>query len=851
MKQKLLIILVLCAVAVCGLCGCGSTEKYDVIVVGGDPEGISAAVTAARNGLKTLLVEDDEALGGLMTLGGLNFIDMCTGDDGTLLTRGTFKEFYDAVGGTAFDISTAKDVFLQMVEAEENLTLKLNTKFVEPIMNENTIVGVVLEENGEQIACKAKSVIDATVDADVAAAAGAPYTYLGEDYGHTENVTGVTLVFEVSGLNWPEIQSYLNGDDNPNTGCTAKAAWGYNEESFAYVPQDPQTRLRGLNIALQDNGNALINGFIIFGVEPLTDVSKFAGIQRGKAELEYIIPYLREHYKGFENVALVDTASQLYVRESRHILGEYQLTLDDVMENRWFEDTIAIGSYPVDVPPNAKRKVGYIVGAPDRYGVPFRALVPQEIDGMLVVGRSASYTSLAAGSARVIPLGMAEGDAAGVAAAYAKEHKMSFREISKDINAVNSIQQSLREQGAYLTQWEPIVMDVEKHWAYNGVKTLRSLGLLYGGYANDYRLDDAVSSTDLDEIVPGLMLTLNVDTVDGIGYTAQPDGTVAAADVLRAAAMLAGLDADNAKTVLMDAGILTAELQPYFADDAKVPNRAEVIMLLANVYQRQAENEAQAGEHYDVIVVGGDPEGVCAAVSSARNGLKTLLIEDDEALGGLMTLGKLNFIDICESRDGSILTQGLFMEFYDAVGGTAFDVETAKQFFYDWVVNEKNATLKLNTAFVEPIMEGNTITGVIVNENGKNITYTGDRIIDATVDADVAAASGVPYTVAGEDIGEKERQMGVTLVFELSGVNWDTVVDYLENDDNAGTGATDKTAWGYTREGYAYEPKDELMRLRGFNAARQDNGNVLINALIIFGVDAMSEESKAEGIARA
>ena len=69
--------------------------------------------------------------------------------------------------------------------------------------------------------------------------------------------------------------------------------------------------------------------------------------------------------------------------------------------------------------------------------------------------------------------------------------------------------------------------------------------------------------------------------------------------------------------------------------------------------------------------------------------------------------------------------------------------------------------------------------------------------------------------------------MGVTLVFELSGVDWDKVVNYLENDDNAGTGATEKTAWGYTREGYAYEPQDELMRLRGFNVARQDNGNVL------------------------
>ena len=264
-----------------------------------------------------------------------------------------------------------------------------------------------------------------------------------------------------------------------------------------------------------------------------------------------------------------------------------------------------------------------------------------------------------------------------------------------------------------------------------------------------------------------------------------------------------------------------------------------------------AETPVEDGMDYDVIVVGGDPEGICAAVSSARNGLKTLLIEDDEALGGLMTLGKLNFIDICESRDGSILTQGLFMEFYDAVGGTAFDVETAKQFFYDWVVNEENATLKLNTEFIEPVMDGNTITGVVVEENGEKVTYTASRIVDATVDADVAAAAGVPYTIAGEDIGEKERHMGVTLVFELSGVNWEKVVDYLENDDNEGTGATEKTAWGYTREGYAYEPKDELMRLRGFNVARQDNGNVLVNALIIFDVDAMSEESKANGIARA
>ena len=193
----------LLVLALLGAGGCGAGEKYDVIVVGGDPEGVSAAVTAARNGMKTLLVEDDEALGGLMTLGGLNFIDMCNGRDGTLLTRGTFEEFYHAVNGTAFDIPTAKDVFLQMVTAEENLTLKLNTKFVKPIKQGDAITAVVLQQDGKELTCKAKTVIDATADADVAAAAGAEYTYLGEDYGNQENVTGVTLVFELSGVNRP------------------------------------------------------------------------------------------------------------------------------------------------------------------------------------------------------------------------------------------------------------------------------------------------------------------------------------------------------------------------------------------------------------------------------------------------------------------------------------------------------------------------------------------------------------------------------------------------------------------------------------------------------------------------
>lgn len=577
MQKKITILLLLFAVLF-GAWGCGNQKRFDVIVVGGDPEGISAAVTAARNGMKTLLIEDDEALGGLMTLGGLNFIDMCNGRDGTLLTRGTFEEFYNAVGGTAFDIETAKDAFMKMVTEEENLTLQLNTRFVEPVMQNHTITGVVLEQDGKQETYKAKCIIDATVDADVAAAAGADYTYLGEDFGQTDGKTGVTLVFSLSGVNWHEVVQYLNGDDNPNTGATEKAAWGYNEESFAYEPNDEQTRLRGLNVALQNDGSVLVNGFIIFGVDPLNTESKTAGMERGKAELAYIVPYLQQNFVGFENAQLIGTAEQLYVRESRHILGEYQLTLDDVLENRNFDDKIALGSYPVDVPPNGGRTVGIILGNPDRYGVPFRCLVPLKVDGMLVVGRSASYTSLAAGSARVIPLGMAEGDAAGVAAAYAVNNKVSFRQISQDTNAIASVQQTLKEQGAYLEDWPKVEEAVEQHWAYPGVKVLRDLALVYGGYQNDYRLDEPITAQEVTELFMGLWQYHNKDGVALFGNAPTCE------EILKEAADMVNLQAASATEALTNAGILTEQLQPYFADVKQVPNRAEVIMLLANLH---------------------------------------------------------------------------------------------------------------------------------------------------------------------------------------------------------------------------------------------------------------------------
>ena len=480
-------------------------KVYDVIVIGGEPEGIAAAVSAARNGQETLLLEEGAALGGLMTLGGLNFLDMNYGPEKELLTRGIFAEFYEEMGN-AFDLSEAKQYFLELVQKEEKIDLKLETVFLAPVMKGNTLAGVRVKEKGESKEYFGARLIDATVDADVAAAAGVPYTIGAEDYGHQGELMGVTLVFRVKDVNWPLVFLYNNlmrllskiksdwGD--PYAGATWKVAWGYGEQALEYRSHDPQMRFRGPNLARQKDGSILVNALLIFGVNSLDPTSKAEAIERGKAEIPHILDFMRKKFFGFGKVELVDTAERLYVRETRHIQGEYRLTITDVLENKDHWDRIAHGSYPVDIQPTAPDNLGNIIGKPAIYSIPFRCLVPLQVENLLVVGRSASFDSLPHGSARVIPVGMATGEAAGVAAAYSLEKGLGFRKLSKDEAGIKAVQDRLVEQGAYLTAYTPPRPAVMEHWAYPGLRTMRELGLAAGGYGNDYKLDTPINYWD-------------------------------------------------------------------------------------------------------------------------------------------------------------------------------------------------------------------------------------------------------------------------------------------------------------------------------------------------------------------
>ena len=571
-------------------------SDYDVIVVGSDPEGIAAALSAARNGMKTLLLSKDSTPGGLYTLGALNFIDVPETRDGTLLVGGIYEEFVNAVGGSGFDIVNAANVFNDMLTAEDNLTVRYGAKFQEPVMNGNTITGVtVLEEGDMLVTYNAPYIIDATQDGDVAAAAGAPYTYAGEDIGERDREMGVTLVFRVSGVNWDSMCRYLTikrgigeiFNKSTSMGVSGNTAWGFSDEGYAYEPSDEAMRLRGFNMAKQDNGDVLVNALLIFDVDPLDEASREEGIARAKAELENIIPYLQDEFWGFGDCELAGTAEDLYVRESRHITCEYNLTIDDVLENRDQDDRIAVTSYPVDVQPTKTQTYGTVVGYPDQYAVGYKSLVPQDVDGLLVVGRAAGYTSLAAGSARIVPTGMACGEAAGVAVAVAKAQSATPRDLVDD-DAIAEIQEKLTAQGAKLdhTQTHEEVMD---HWAYPGVKVLRSLGVLDGGYDNNYYLDDTITMNRYQNMVnnavkkAGFALSEKIYVNEEIPAR-QIIGTMARAVIeLEGADKLAD-DNDVYMNALKERGIMTDELAEYFTDMEAAPNAGAVTLLTARFY---------------------------------------------------------------------------------------------------------------------------------------------------------------------------------------------------------------------------------------------------------------------------
>jgi len=430
------------------------TTQVPVLVIGGTPAGVAAAVSAARAGTPVIETDARPYLGGDLTGAMLNMLDMDFDRDGHHLARGIFLEIYKRLGMT-FDVEFAKKVFMDLVRHEPLINLQLSTRPVAVVMRGGWISGVVVEDkihHETQTIC-AQRVIDATDDGDIAAMAGVPYTLGREGSGVDRAMMSATLVFGLGGVNWEQVISAISGHATKHIlrgGVYHGNVWGYGPIMRMYRPTQPGVAIYDLNIGLQNDRSVLINGLLLFGVDGTDPTSIAEGMRRGRAELDPLIEYLRDMAPGFSHAYLIRPADYLYIRETRHIRGLYTLTAQDVVDGRVFWDAVGVASYPIDLHPYKPGELNPYAPRRYVYTIPFRALVPAGPGNLICASRAISASYEAAGSARVVPTTMEMGQAAGTAAVLSIHQKVSFRQLAERPTLMHNLQSMLHVQGVYL-----------------------------------------------------------------------------------------------------------------------------------------------------------------------------------------------------------------------------------------------------------------------------------------------------------------------------------------------------------------------------------------------------------------
>ena len=488
---------------------------YDIVVVGSDPEGISSAIAATRLGKKVLIIDSRSEVGGLYTSGMLCMLDLnyAEANSTKIVNEGIFAEFYRNIGDDgAIDIKETKKYFMDLIH-QNNITLILNASDFRPILLDKKAVGLSFDKDGKTFSIACDMLIDASRDAQIARLAGVPYTLGREDLGMKDCHAASTLVFSVKGVDWERVKEYLNTDDSMYTGATSKVAWGY-EEMLNYRPSSLDVQLRALNLALQEDGSVVINALQIFEGDLLAPNYENYIREKGKAELKEIVPYLQKNAPGFENASLYKVADELYIREGVHIIGEDRLTGEDIFANKDYINKIAYGSYPLDLQSTKRdRTGGTILSGRNLYTIPLGVTIPKGIDNLFVVGRSASYDSIAHSSARTVPVGIAVAQAAGVTAAYCIDNHLTPRMANRDTNHFGEIRKLLENARVELNT--PLPSNEEgNEWYWRYIKRLRSGALLSKeyNYTNDYRIGEPAQNGIVHRILKLTEANSNIPT---------------------------------------------------------------------------------------------------------------------------------------------------------------------------------------------------------------------------------------------------------------------------------------------------------------------------------------------------
>jgi FAD-dependent oxidoreductase family protein len=446
-------------------CEVSIIDESDVIIVGGGPAGVMAAVSATRMGVSVVLIERNGFLGGAMTMH--LPIQGLVDRNGKIIIKGVVSEFIELLrlqGGAyhkltlspqtnntlIIDPEIVKIVCQEMV-LDAGVKLHYHTMLSDVRVDENGINTIIVQNKSGRQAIKGRFFIDASGDADLADLLHVPIQVGREKDGLPQSVT---LTFRVDGVDEDSMRRAILA--NPEL-------YNLYEPAYAALRDDRKHCLVGcsnlveqaqkegfpipfgkvVTCSLMPEGAVLVNMVHIENVRchEASDLS-YAEIQSRK-QIPVMLKFLQRYMPGFERAVLTTSSHEVGVRETRRISGEYTLQLEELREGIKPFDTIALSGYPVDIhSPDGKTVELEHVPV---YGIPFRCLIPKGVDNLLVAGRSLSASHEALASVRVMAPCMAMGQAVGIAAA------LSIRDgcINRDID-ITELQKILKQQGALI-----------------------------------------------------------------------------------------------------------------------------------------------------------------------------------------------------------------------------------------------------------------------------------------------------------------------------------------------------------------------------------------------------------------